>query len=298
MLSFEKLEIKHINLIRKYLSTQDIGFCDYTPAGFMMWRNYFNIEIAEYHDTLFTKCSFRDLGTSFMLPICLDKSYFLSAIDVIEEYTLKHKMDFRICLVSEEASKILEAHFGELCNVTTHDAWYDYVYDANAFSSLVGRKYNGQRNHINKFKKLYDGYSFVKIDENTIGKAKEFCASLCDPSADPNDMRETEARAASELLDYFLEGGFVGGYLEHDGRVLAIGIGERIGDTMYQHIEKALPNIDGAYQTIAYEFANAFASGCRYINREEDEGVPGLRKAKLSNHPEVILKKYVVSKCQ
>ncbi len=296
MLSFEKLEIRHIELLLKYLSNETFDTCDYTPTGLMMWRNYFNVRIAEQDGALFIMNQYRNIGTAFSLPVCKNRASYTHALDKLSEYALYHKIPIRFCTVPEAYINILSKYLGEQSTIITDEAWYDYVYDADSFSSLIGRKYNGQRNHINKFKREHDGYKFTEISSVNIQKAREFCEAFCDLTVQEPDMRETEARATVELFDYYEKAGLVGGYLEYNDTILAIAIGEIIGNTMFQHIEKALPDINGAYQTIAYEFSNHFATGCRYINREEDEGIPGLRKAKLAIHPEKILKKYVINK--
>ena len=231
-----------------------------------------------------------------MLPVCRNKEDLPKAVKMLEEYADSNGLPMRICLVPESMVDEIKSLLGENSETITDDAWSDYIYNAEAFASLSGRKYNGQRNHINKFKKLYEGFVFSEISDENVDRVKTFAATFCQGNNDYEDMRDIEACAVVELFDYYKDAGMCGGIIEHNGKILALAIGYKIGDILYQHIEKALPSIEGSYQIIAQQFALHFASDCKYINREEDEGVEGLRRAKMANHPEFLIKKYVVSK--
>lgn len=297
MLSFEKLEPEHLELLKHYLGHVTYETCDYTPVGIMMWRDYFYIHIAEKDDTLYFLSRYGNIGRCFSFPVRKDgKTPTYEAVENISLYAKENNLPLRFCTVPESQLPILVEYMGDSCNVITDKAWYDYIYLAEDLASLRGRKYNGQRNHINRFQKQYKDYSFIPIEASNIDMVKEFSETFCDRGADKIDMKEYESRAVVEVFDYFLSSDLVGGFIEHEGRILAIAVGEKIGDTMYQHIEKALPSINGAYQTVAREFASTFASECMFINREEDEGIEGLRRAKEALHPIKLQKKYLVYK--
>ena len=82
----------------------------------------------------------------------------------------------------------------------------------------------------------------------------------------------------------------MGGLIKADGKVVAFAFGEKVGDTLFVHIEKAKKDVQGAYQMIVKEFA--LHNPAPYINREEDMGIEGLRRSKESYHPIEKLKKY------
>jgi len=88
--------------------------------------------------------------------------------------------------------------------------------------------------------------------------------------------------------------GMFGGVLYADGKVVGFSVGEQVDQTLYVHIEKANREVKGAYQTLNNRFATHFGKNAKYINREDDTGDPGLRKAKLAYHPIKLLEKFVI----
>ena len=111
---------------------------------------------------------------------------------------------------------------------------------------------------------------------------------------DSDTFREDE-RKVSEVLNNFDLYGFTGGAVWAEGRIVAMSLGERQGDTLYVHIEKADIRYHGAYQMIVQQFARYACTGeIRYINREDDAGDEGLRKSKLAWRPCQLLDKYLV----
>ena len=127
------------------------------------------------------------------------------------------------------------------------------------------------------------------------------CVSVLDQwlaanSTEPDADKQTEAAVVRESLDNFAALGYTGGLLRVSGEPQAFTFGERSSeDTFVVHAEKALLNYQGAYTAVNCEFAKTLAGQYRYINREEDAGSPGLRKAKLSYHPAFMEEKYFVT---
>ena len=105
---------------------------------------------------------------------------------------------------------------------------------------------------------------------------------------------EEENKKTLEVLNNFDLYGFFGGALYADGKIVGFSLGERVGDTVFVHIEKADRTVKGAYQTVVNEFAKNFAKDAAFINREDDMGDEGLKTSKLSYHPVKLLKKYTV----
>ena len=101
-------------------------------------------------------------------------------------------------------------------------------------------------------------------------------------------------RKTLEVLDHLELYRLIGGALRVGGEIVGAALGEKVGDTLFVHSEKAVKEIRGAYQMLVNQFAKAFATDVPFINREEDDGVEGLRTAKLAYHPVKILDKYLV----
>lgn len=173
----------------------------------------------------------------------------------------------------------------------------DYVYESEKLISLSGKKLHGKRNHINNFIKAYPDYQYERIN----GENREECIELaqnwrkengCDSDPEKNEEFCVTLRALKELEDLNLTGGLI----RADGRVVAFSIGEKLcNDTFVVHIEKAYADIQGAYPIINQQFVLHEAADYRYINREEDTGAEGLRKAKLSYYPVFLQEKGVVT---
>ncbi len=170
----------------------------------------------------------------------------------------------------------------------------EYIYNASDLINLTGKKYHSKRNHIHAFLR---GNSPVleAYDE----KYKEECLALqgawaADKGGDGRDAEE-EYASIKKALDHYGELEYKGCVVLLAGEVAAFSIGERIcPETAVIHIEKAKPGVDGLFAYINREFAANFWSDCTYINREEDMGVPGIRRAKRSYHPAFMLDKYDV----
>ncbi len=167
----------------------------------------------------------------------------------------------------------------------------DYIYLRERLVSLSGKSLQSKRNHINKFEKLYPDYSYEPI---TKGDCAECLAVeqewLRQHGTEEGEDKEQEV--IQRLFDHFDELGLSGGILRVAGQVVAFTLGSPINETTFGvHIEKANRDYDGSYTMINKLFASTIPEQYVYVNREEDLGLEGLRKAKLSYKPETILPK-------
>jgi hypothetical protein len=158
---------------------------------------------------------------------------------------------------------------------------------------LQGKKYQPKRNHINKFKKLYN-YQYNNMTQEDIPECiemhKQWVLTHCKRGSTGFD---NETCATSKALQLFSKLELKGGVLRVDGKVVAFTIGSAINHSTFDVcIEKALPCYDGAYSMINQQFVEHQLTAYQYINREEDAGEEGLRKAKLSYHPVKLIDKY------
>jgi len=162
----------------------------------------------------------------------------------------------------------------------------DYLYLASDLIELAGRKFDAKRNFISRFKSQWQ-YEYVRITPNTAQECHEFAQQWCvERRCDTVEGLKREKCAVYQMLANFEALGLVGGAIKVDGAVVAFSIGEALNpETMVVHVEKADARFDGIYQVISNEFSIHEAAGFTYINREQDLGVPGLRKAKESYHP-------------
>ncbi|MCX8022490.1 MAG: phosphatidylglycerol lysyltransferase domain-containing protein [Syntrophorhabdaceae bacterium] len=198
----------------------------------------------------------------------------------------------------ERAGKDFAAEFsGEKgIEVTPMREHFDYIYLREDLVNLAGNRYRSKRNHINQLIRSYRlEYSELKREHlNDCIQLQERWCFLKRCEDDLNLL--SEWGAVSEILEHYEELEVKGGVIEIENKVMAFTIGEMLNeDTAVVHIEKADPQIPGLYQAINLMFCEKAWEGVRFINREQDLGLPGLREAKLSYHPHHFVEKYKIS---
>ncbi|MBD3215545.1 MAG: DUF2156 domain-containing protein [Candidatus Lokiarchaeota archaeon] len=173
---------------------------------------------------------------------------------------------------------------------------WDYVYDKEDLIALEGNKYRSKRRLLEKFLEQYD-YEFHLVSEEWIDKCRSLQNKWCIINeCQSNEDLEQEQIAIDRFMDHYAALDYNGGLLLVDGKPAGYTFGEMLNeDTNVIHIEKAHTYYEGSYQAIN----NMFLQKCceenaNFVNREQDLGVPGLRKAKQSYHPKYMVKKYVV----
>ena len=172
----------------------------------------------------------------------------------------------------------------------------DYVYLTEDLIKLEGNKYHGKKNHINKFKKNH-AYTYASLTPDLVQECLALESQWCDiRHCELFPGLAGEERAIYEALTNMDHLDFKGGVILLNGKVEAFALGEQLNpETAVIHIEKANPAFEGLYQLINQEFCAHEWKDIPYINREQDLGEEGLRKAKLSYHPHHLVKKYTVT---
>jgi hypothetical protein len=292
MLSFERIDADNILKTAEFFKYKISRTSDYTVGAMYMWRDFYDTCFAIDGDMIFYKVKFLD-RTSFTLPV--GSGSLDTAMDKLKEYCRHYDLPLWFCTVPEEALPILiDQYHGTIPGAPSRD-WADYLYRAEDLATLAGRHYSGQRNHINKFKKLYPDYHYEKINPGNIDRVTAFLKDFGINHGKEDQLAKEELKRSLELLPYLEKFKLPGGFIETEGKIVAISIGEIIKDTLYCHIEKANRDYPGAYQMIVKEFSsNTVTEDVKYINREEDVGDEGLRTSKLSYHPVQILDKHCV----
>ena len=293
MLDFKKLTINDIERTRYYFNFSTNKICDNTVGGTYMWRDYFEAEYAEFDNTLVLKVKIKYHGgvTAFTLPLGKD---VCNGIKSIENYCHIANIPLVFCNVTkEEFQKIKTMYRYHNVMMYQETNWSDYLYFASDLVSLAGRKYHGQRNHINYFNREYGNYIFEEISKTNIDEVREFYSNL-------DVMKESEIfieerKKTFEVLDNYNTYGLIGGLIRLNGEVVAFSVGEVCRDVLHIHIEKADISYRGIYQVMNKDFATHYISpGIEFINREEDVGDIGLRVSKEAYHPCEVIDKYIV----
>ena len=291
MLNFAKLTLNDIETVRPFLRFQKSRICDYSVGGIFMWREYFKTQFTIFRNTLLFKVRYLNGTTAFTVPIGENQQ---EALIELEGYCRENFIPLVFCTVPDNSLGLLAERYPR-ATVKQERNWYDYLYRTQDLIDLKGRKYDGQRNHIHKFHKLYPNFLFKKINEENLTYVKDFYAELHKSHQKPSPIAKEESYRTAELLDNYKKYGLFGGCIVTDETIVSMSIGERVNDTLFVHVEKADTRYQGVYQVTVQEFLKYFAGESdTFVNREEDVGDAGLRKSKLSYHPAELLKKSTV----
>ncbi|MDR1628809.1 MAG: phosphatidylglycerol lysyltransferase domain-containing protein [Oscillospiraceae bacterium] len=290
-MEFQKLELQDIDIIRPFFEMHTNRMCDNTAGVVVMWRDSFHTHYAIEDGTLFLRFSYgKQKEIAYSMPIGLDKK---RALETLKAYLAQTKQPVMICAIAKEDLELVGEVFGEL-RVRAERQWFDYLYEAEDLATFKGRKFNGQRNHINRFKKMFPAYRLVDIDTVNVRRVQTFLKDYMKNNLKENPTAKEEARNALEVLEHFEIYQLFGAFIEVDGEIIAFSVGEKVNDTLFVHIEKALTDYHGSYQIMVNEFAKRFVSPkILYINREDDVGDEGLRQSKLSYHPVQLIEKHL-----
>ncbi|KAA6333594.1 hypothetical protein EZS27_018005 [termite gut metagenome] len=292
MILFKDLTLYDKDLITSYTLHCKYRNCDLSFSNLCSWRFLYNTKYAVIGGFLVFKFWLSNNRMSYMQPI--GSGNLKELLDILIADASMEGKHFRMLGVCPDMKNQLENTLPDKLTFTYKRDYSDYIYLREDLATLKGKKYQPKRNHINRFKKEY-AYKYMPITPDTI----QDCLLLETEWQKANEQRQgedasDENQAVVFALNHFEELGLTGGILYANGKVVAFTYGMPINqDTYGIHVEKADVNINGAYPMINYEFANRIPEQYTYINREEDLGIEGLRKAKLSYYPEIILDKYI-----
>lgn len=174
---------------------------------------------------------------------------------------------------------------------------FDYLYLTRDLTEIKGKDFDGKRNFIKRFKERYS-FRYKRITKANVKECLSFQEEWClAKDCQRTEGLEREKEAMREMLENFESLGIQGGMLDINKRVGAVTLGEKLNpQTFVIHMEKANDSFIGIYQAVNQFFAADAAKDLKYINREQDLGVPGLRQAKESYHPCAMVKKYTLSR--
>lgn len=294
MLEFRDINISDKDKINSALKKSDFMGCEYSFANNMAWKRLSDSKISFYKDFYIT-CAFKtnDGIPSFTFPS--GKGDYSKLFAEMRLFSEAQGMPLRIWGVTDRLLPLFEELFPQQYETELERDSCDYIYYSSDLINLQGKKYHGKRNHLARFKEL--DYVFSPISERDFDDCITFSTETYNSKSDGNDHSYVaEQYAINTYFSYFEELGLKGGVIRIGGKVAAVTIGEQLNsDTFCVHIEKANTLYNGIYAGINNCFAREFASELTYINREEDLGLKGLRKSKLSYHPAFLLNKYTIT---
>ncbi len=285
MLEFKPIQVKNVPRLRKYYSKCDYRLCEYSVGIKLMWRQHWHPAYAESHGCLVVLNHSHHFGHIFDYPGPRpgvgDGD---AALDEIDSWCRENGVAPAFGVVpAEERERLLERYPYTI--VDNDRLWQDYLYRAEDLMTFAGRRYSGQRNHINKFRKLYPDAVYRPITREDADKVEAFWEEFHQIFNKENALAKKELCYARKLMRQVGKPWVRAGAIELEGKFIAISLGEICGDTLVCHIEKGLPQYEGVYPAMVQAFAAANAQGLRWINREDDAGDKGLRTSKLQYLP-------------
>lgn len=291
MIPFRDIELKDKELITSYTLSSPRQNCDLSFSNLCSWRFLYDTKFAIQDGFLLLKF-WAEGELVYMMPI--GNGDLGKALDALKEDACREGAPLCLLGICGGMCSELEAFMPGQFQFTADRDYADYIYMRSDLATLSGKRFQSKRNHVNKFKRTYN-YEYAPITPDRIQECLDLEAEWCKANnCDQQEGTGNERRALIYALHNFDALGLTGGILHVDGKIVAFTFGMPINqDTFGVHVEKADTAVDGAYAMINYEFANHIPEQYTYINREEDLGIEGLRKAKLSYQPVTILEKYM-----
>lgn len=298
-ITFNDINIESKQILDKYFDMVDYEACEYCFTTLYMWQNVYNTKYYIEEDFAIVVGEYE--GDAFSVMPLSKKENLPKAMNFIMEYFKDENKKVYLRAITKEVVDYIKETYGDEFEYKEERDFFDYVYDGESLRTLAGRKNQKKRNHLNAFLKEYEGrYDYRLLDENDF----DSCIKLLkkweedkEESDSKEDGVDDELVAIMKIFDNYnmlkdrvkIFGVFI------DNRLEAFSIGEYLNDNMAViHIEKANSEIRGLYQFINQQFLVNEFEAAELVNREEDLGIEGLRKAKLSYHPVKFVEKYTI----
>ena len=266
--------------------------CEITPMTLLIWKNYYHQKIAFCDDMLFV--SLGKNSEIFLLPFANDMK---KAVNILKALTKSQNRPLVFLGAEGVRRDTFNSIFSEEFSQNESREDFEYLYLTEKLKNLSGKKFHSKRNHISAFSKAYN-WSYESMTTDILPEVFEMADKWTEEMkkiTDDTKSIEVENKALKEYLPFMKELNLRGGCIRVDGKIIAFTFGSPINNKVFDiHVEKALPEFRTAYTLINREFILNELLDFEYVNREDDMGLEGLRKAKLSYHPDILLKKYVI----
>lgn len=296
IIDFHALSQADKPLVDRYFHSRYYENAHFTFTNLFMWREPFQLQLAEEDGVLYMRCEAG--GKAWFLQPFGPEGKFAESVQRVVDWCREngHAVQF-MGLEKAFATRMSELSDYSFVVEGNRDE-EDYVYLADKLATLSGRKLHAKKNHLNAFHKLYPQAEYLPITEDITPACKQeldrWYALRVSTTEQHNPFIAAERQGIREVFDNYAFFGVEGGAIRLDGRIIAFTFGEKLNDdTVVVHVEKADPNLRGAFTAINQSYiANTWQGRVTYVNREEDMGLPGLRHAKESYKPVKMIEKF------
>ena len=290
MLEFKKPTLDDMDWVKKAMENSGEMACEYCFGNLYIWTEIYHNTIACHDGMLFA----RDGGEQPIYLYPCGQGDIKKAVDELIACEKEDGKPLEMYCLTPEKVRELDALYPDEFEFTADRAYFDYIYLTSELGSLAGRKLHSKRNHISFFKNNFD-WSYEKINKENLGECY-YMNMLWEKQRNPDGDEElnAELNAINRAFEHYERLGFTGGLIRKDGEVVAYTFGEEInGKVFCTHVEKAFADIRGAYPMINQQFCLNELMDYKYVNREDDTGDEGLRQAKESYLPAILLPKFL-----
>lgn len=296
MLTFKALTIDDKQILDKYLKHYTFTTSEYSFTNLLIWRKGCDIQYSIYKDILVIKKKDFKENYHFMQPIGYTKENLKELIEKLETYKKEHNMDYLFKDVENSFLEDLKDIYGETAHIEEDIDNFDYIYSKDKLISLSGKKLHSKKNHYNFFIKNYK-YTVKDFSEDGVkSDSVELARVWYNENDTGSKYLKYELDGLLEIVNHSDELNLQGMAVYVDGEIASFTIGERVNDNMaIIYFEKARKDIHGIYAFTNRTFVEKYLSDVTYINREQDLGIEGLRKAKKSYQPIKLEEKYCVN---
>ena len=252
-MNFEPVTPRNAAKLRPYYAQCDYRLCEYSVGVKLMWGGVLHPAFCEAAGCLIVRNEI-DGRCQFAFPVPGPEGNVEAALTLLEKYCSEQGIRPIISVVPEQEANRLFLRY-PVVKLTNERPWKDYIYRREDLAQFAGRRYSGQRNHINKFRKQCPDAAYVSLSAADKPLLERFWRDYGMEFSKESAVAQSELRLAKEMLRQLDSGWFMAGGLLHGGRLVAVSMGEKCGSTMQVHIETALHSCPGAYPAMVQEFA-------------------------------------------
>lgn len=265
-------------------------------TNLFIWRANYKAAWTWVDDTLFVRLQANGM-TYYLPPFSATEEAFVTGVELLAQESRNRRQPFLVKGLSPLMVESLGRYSQEAFVVEAQRHYYDYVYQTLDLRELAGRKYHAKRNHVNRFRQTYPDWSFELLQDASIEDCQQVAKIWCQfRECEENVSLTQEALAISEALTHFAALGLRGGLIRLAGQPVAFSFGEFLNsNTVVVHMEKADPSVNGLFAVINQECCRQVWADAEFVNREEDMGEAGLRKAKESYYPVRLVEKFKIT---
>lgn len=297
-MEFKKLCLDDKNIIDRYINPYKFLSCEYSFTSLYIWKDACNIQYTIYKDTLIIKKKDFEGDYYFMQPLGFAKKNLGEIIESLKIYRKENDMKYLFKDLEESfIEEINTLHYkkDEFCIKEDRDN-FDYLYEAKKLMTFSGKKLHSKKNHYNFFTKNYD-YEVVPINNEKVINDVTLAAIKWYEETDEKDIKlYYELLAIKDIVKNMDILNLDGLAVYVDGELSAFSIGESLNEKLAViHIEKGDKKIQGIYTFIARTLVDRCFNNAEIINREQDLGIEGLRKSKMSYYPLRLEKKFILN---